>query len=160
RRARSSSPGQTRSPANGSWKAAISRTAARFLRRAPEDLETSLSQTRDWPEGGAVLSNCKAMIVVSDLLANWHDHRVLLAVFQKVVRTLLEMTPCAAVHWVPSLRVVNPEAFLRSQQPGPSHCPTYGAVNVRLFQVEGGAPGEFCMDTMGLATLGLPDVQF
>jgi hypothetical protein len=127
---------------------------------AMEDLETSLSQTRDWPEGGAVLSTCKAMIVVSDMLANWHDPRVRLAVFQTVVRTLLEMTPCAAVHWIPSLRVVNPEAFLRSQQSGPSQCPTYGAVNVRLFQVEGSAPGEFCMDTMGLATLGLPDVQF
>jgi hypothetical protein len=127
---------------------------------AMEDLETSLSQTRDWPEGKAVLSACKAMVVVHDLMANWHDHRVRLAVFQKVVRTLLELNPCEAIHWIPSLRVVNPEAFLLSQQPGPSHCPTYSAFNVRFFEVEGGAPGEFCMDTMGLATLGLPDVQF
>ena len=74
---------------------------------AMEDLETSLSQTRDWPEGGAVLSACKAMVVVSDMMANWHDHRVRLAVFQKVVRTLLEIAPCEAIHWIPSLRVID-----------------------------------------------------
>jgi hypothetical protein len=127
---------------------------------AMEDLETSLSQTRDWHEAAAALSTCKAMIVVSDMLADWHDHRVRLAVFQKVVRSLLEITSCAAIHWIPSLRVVKPEYFLLSQEPNPSLSPSYGAVNVRLFEVEGADPGTFCMDTMGLATLGLPDVQF
>ncbi len=125
-----------------------------------EDLETSLSQTRDWPEAAAVLSTCKSMIVVSDMLANRHDHRVRLAVFQKVVGSLLGITPCAAIHWIPSLRVVKPEYFLLSQQPHSSLSPSYGAINVRLFEVEGADPGTLCMDTMGLASLGMPDVQF
>jgi hypothetical protein len=123
------------------------------------DLETSLSQTRDWPRARAVAETCKAMIVVHDLMANWHDPRQRLAMFQKVVRSLLEITSCAAIHWIPSLRLVEPKAFLRSQESGEHRDPLFGAVNIRAFRMEDGAPGEMCMDTMGLARLGLPDVQ-
>jgi hypothetical protein len=34
-----------------------------------------------------------------------------------------------------------------------------GALNVRMFNIQGGAPTEVVMDTLGLYAFGLPDIQ-
>jgi hypothetical protein len=49
--------------------------------------------------------------------------------------------------------------MLRGAPGTPAEDPVYPAVNVRLFQVQGRQEGEVLMDTIGLAALGLPDLQ-
>jgi hypothetical protein len=67
--------------------------------------------------------------------------------------------PPAAIHWKPAGKLVDPAAFLRAD--GSSNCSELpaAALNVRVFRIKRGAEGDVLMDTMGLAALGLPDLQ-
>ena len=125
---------------------------------APDQLAPALEQTRDWPEARATLARCRRTMVVSDILASGLDYKTRLALFHGVLRSVLEVIAPLAIHWQPSQRLVHPAAYLAARRAERAD-PLYPAVNVRLFRVEQGAPGEVVMDTVGLAALGLPDLQ-
>jgi hypothetical protein len=77
-------------------------------------------------------------------------------VFVAAVAGLVDQAPPRAIHWWPAQRIVEPDAFLRDVAVDPFAFST--AVNVRNFAIAD-RDDESVMDTMGLATLGLPDIQ-
>jgi len=118
----------------------------------------SVQQTFDWNGVNDVVSKCRHRALVTDLMATRLDRQSRLELMQKVVLALLTVVDCEAIHWRPSKKMVNPQAYLHNQTLADPN-PFFGALNVRLFNIPDTNPPEFVMDTMGLAILSLPDIQ-
>jgi hypothetical protein len=79
-----------------------------------------------------------------------------LATLDAVLATLDEETRIGAVlHWIPAQQLLTIERYRALRI---DHGPCGPAVNVRIANVTG-RPGELFADTIGLAELGLPDLQ-
>ncbi len=123
-----------------------------------EKSEAALQQTWDWPEARSVVARCRSTMLVTDLMSSSLEYKVRLRLFQNVVSAFLEVVPCLGMRWLPSERFVNPEAYSQSKQ-AHSFDRLFPAVNVRLFKISNGVANETLMDTLGLAALGVPDLQ-
>lgn len=120
-------------------------------------IEGSLQQSWSFPEARAVVAGCTASVIVTDLMSSPLDPRERLDLFQRVLRGALEQIDCEAIHWRPTQVVVSTKAYRQAALEAPAQLFFCGGVNVRLFNVEGS--GDRVMDTLGLAALGLPDLQ-
>lgn len=123
-----------------------------------ENSEAALQQTRDWPEARLIFAQCRSTMLVTDFVTGTLEYKARLGLFHQVVSAVLEVIPCLGVHWLPSQRFISPGDYLESKQPQ-SFDPLFPAVNVRLFTIGNGAENETLMDTVGLAALGVPDLQ-
>lgn len=122
-------------------------------------LESALQQSWKWREAQSEIEKCKYTYMITDFLASALEYPTRLELFQKVLTSFIELAPCNAIHWRPSQQIINPASYLLSQKAGENFNPLYGAVNVRLFNISDGGEGDTLMDTMGLAALGIPDLQ-
>lgn len=148
------------------------KTSARCVvglsRQAPNlaALEPALRQSWSWPAAAEALAGCRGSVLVSDLLAEGLPHLERLILFERVLACLLEAYPCRAIHWQPTQQVIDAREFSRAFRDAGGLVFTPGPLNVRLFQIlpetDGAEPSrqaDVVMDTLGLATVGLPDVQ-
>jgi hypothetical protein len=120
-------------------------------------LEAALQQTWDWEEAGNAIESAKHVLLANDLMAASLQPEVRNRQFRGFVRAVHEVAPCVAMHWMNSQLLVHPDRFVYRQ--GESQAgPLYGSINVRFFNIEG-TKGDQLMDTLGLAVLGLPDIQ-
>lgn len=122
-----------------------------------EQIQDSLHQTWNWEAAGEVSAACRYIVVASDFMAGSLERAVRNRQFRGFLRAIQETIPADAIHCLNSQLVVNPVEFLR-QQEGETGEQMMASINVRLFRIEG-TNGDCLMDTMGLAVLGLPDVQ-
>jgi hypothetical protein len=131
----------------------------------PVSLETygpALGQSWSFPQARDVVARCRHAVLVTDVMTSSLEYRARLDLFQRALRGVLEVVPCVAVHWPHSQRIVDPQVWLTKFDAGnQAELLGAGALNVRLFNVEGpgAAGGEAVMDTLGLGALGLPDLQ-
>jgi hypothetical protein len=123
----------------------------------PEFLEKALQQTWDWDEARGVVASAKHVLLANDLLGAGLAPKVRNKQFRGFIRAIQTVVPCRAMHWMNTQLIVNPARFI-FEQDEPQARPLYGSINVRLFNIQGTA-GDCLMDTMGLAVLGLPDIQ-
>lgn len=123
-----------------------------------QELGVALSQTWDWPAADDVVSTCPYAIIMSDMMGQMLEPRDRLANVQKILAALLKVAPPAAIHWSTSQRIVDPESL--ASELGKAHFDNImcGAVNVRMYKVAG-AEGNIVMDTLGMRSFGLPDLQ-
>lgn len=119
------------------------------------DLELALHQTWDWPLARDVVSHAKAMVLFHDMMAIALDRQTRLGLFMQALRVVVRHVKPLAIHWLPSQRVVDPAKVLAASELDV----TTAAVNVRMFRVEGQSEGEIVMDTLGMASFALPDLQ-
>ena len=124
----------------------------------PSEVQSALEQAWQWPQSREVVALCHSSLLVTDMLSSGLDHRERLELFHRALVSALEVAPCEAIYWRPSDQLIEPAAYLRERR-APEPNSLFGAVNVRLFNIEKRAPGEKLMDTLGLAALGLPDLQ-
>ncbi|MGE0435028.1 MAG: DUF4261 domain-containing protein [Planctomycetota bacterium] len=120
-------------------------------------LRHAVSQTWDWPDAGAVVNRHTACVTLVVVAPPGLPRPALLEVAAGGVRALLDCLPVTAIHWLPAQRVIEPAPWRDAADNGAVL--DAGAINVRLFHLEGGRPDETVMDTMGLAAFGLPDLQ-
>ena len=118
-------------------------------------VSAALGQTWDWEDARRAVERHRATVLVSDLLASGLPYKERLDLFQGALRGVLEAVPALGLLWRPSGRFVDVGRYLRSHRPGDDYDPLFGPVNVRMFPEE----AAFTMDTLGLAALGLPDLQ-
>jgi len=121
-------------------------------------LHEALSQTRDWDEAIDAVAQSTKRVVVSDLLAKDLPPRERLALFEAVVLGIIEAARPAAIHWKPAGKLVDPAALLKASGSTSIDALPQAAINVRLFRVAN-RDDDLLMDTLGLASLGLPDLQ-
>jgi hypothetical protein len=121
-------------------------------------LEKALGRTLDWGDVRAVTDGHTAHVTLTDILAVQLEYRARLGLFQNVLQGLMELVMPSAILWRPSMKVVDPMALLQALRPGDSRDALHGAVNVRRFK-SAEHPGRMLMDTLGLAAIGLPDLE-
>lgn len=123
----------------------------------PDEVRAALSQTWDWPEAEDALGKAAATVLVSLESPVSLDRRVKLRRMHALLLAVAEQVEPLALHWLASQRLVEPARWRESVQHGAP--PADHAINVRLFKVPDGHPGEGLMDTLGLTALGLRDLQ-
>lgn len=111
-------------------------------------LERAMAHTHDWPTAAQALALARSAVRVTEPLPSPERLPALL----ERVRATAARHPCVAVFWQPAERLLAPTALETDD-------PLRVACNLRLFHVEAGAADERVIDTLGLAPLGLPDVQ-
>ena len=128
-------------------------------------LEPSLKQSWGWPQAAELLPRFRGSILVTDMLSAGLHHLERLVLFERVLSCVLEAYPCLAIHWQPTQQLVDPQQYLAAVSAAGGLVFTPGPLNVRLFRIVAedpateGSAGDIVMDTLGLACLGLPDLQ-
>jgi hypothetical protein len=109
-----------------------------------------LSQTWGWDRAAAVLAETTHSVVVTELFGRVHPPADRLRVFRLVMEVVIEYTAPVATWWPASGTALPPVLALER--------PVAGLVNVRMFQ-DANQPGCMVMDTLGMHSFGLLDVQ-
>jgi hypothetical protein len=123
----------------------------------------ALGHAWDFPDAQTSLPLFTSAVVVMDLMSSPLPAHERIDLFQRFLRAVLAAWPCQAIYWVASERLTPAQTWTRHFDTGTeAHRFLGGAVNVRLFRVEGAAAdrrGDLVMDTLGLHAFGLPDLQ-
>jgi hypothetical protein len=124
----------------------------------PEIYETALQQSWNFPQAREAVRRSTASLMITELMSRTLEYRSRISLFQNFVAGALEVLPCEAIYWRPTEQIVDPKQY-RFYFDEPEY-PRFslGALNIRLFNIDGTA-GDRIMDTLGLAALGLPDLQ-
>ena len=117
-----------------------------------------LSQLWDCPNAEDILKSCKYQVVANDMLASGLDYKDRAVMLVKFVEALVEMYPtCKAVVFENSKKMFTREDIENCDIPMESRFIHY-AVNVRSFNIDG--TDDKLVDTIGMSTLYLPDLQY
>ena len=123
-----------------------------------DDLEPALQQSWDFPQALEAVSRTTKRVLFTDLMSSALPYQERLDIFTRSLLGFLELAPPEAIHWAPAGRIVNPIAYLRAAKESPAAQWFAGPVNVRFFNIQSPS-GDMLMDSLGLAALGLPDLQ-
>lgn len=126
--------------------------------RPAGDYHTAIQQSWHWREAAQTVSECSHSLLLLDMMASGLAPGERLELFTGALRAVLECAPCDAIYFRESDKLVEPKAYLAAVEAGDI---LYGAMNIRFYNVEGTGSGrrEGLMDSIGLAALGIPDVQ-
>lgn len=130
----------------------------------PPDLEAlaaPLAQSWQLPEREEILAGCRYVITIRETLVSPVGPQERLKLVQQGVAAALEAVHGEALHCIDAQQIIPPGLFIGETEAHGLPCLQAGAINVRLFRVDGDERGDgrMVMDTMGLAAFGLPDLQ-
>jgi hypothetical protein len=119
-------------------------------------LDDAMQWSPTWRERYQAVARCRASLVVSMIAHRAVNHAAMLLAFQAVLDAVLgsidDLRP-TVLHWLPAQRVMPFSTYrLLRMELGPCG----PAINVRIAQV---GDADTVADTVGLADLGLPDLQ-
>jgi len=123
-----------------------------------EALESSLQQSWSFQDARLAVSGATTTLLVTDFMSGSLEYHERIDLFQRSLLGVLSVVSCQAIHWLPSQRVVNPVAYVAASRKDPAQLFFAGALNVRIFNIAN-TQDHIVMDTLGLAALGLPDLQ-
>ena len=125
----------------------------------PEVLSTAVAQTWGWEGAKGAVERARHQIVVTELMALGLEPQVRVALFFEVLKIVSQCLPPVAVHCHHAERIVDPATLSEASPDEDADAFLAVVLNVRLFRIEKAESEETLMDTRGLATLGLPDLQ-
>lgn len=121
-------------------------------------IERSLAQTWTWPDAAAVVRSVSDGWLAAPMLSwAWLDRATRVRLLHAGVEALVAVTDPVALHWPGSERLVDAAVYGAAR--GSTADDLYPVVNVRSFRILGAEDEKTLMDTVGLAALGLPDLQ-
>jgi hypothetical protein len=119
-------------------------------------LDDALQWSPTWRERYSAVAHCRASLVVSMIAHRAVNHATMLLAFLAVLDAVLGSVDdlrSVVLHWLPAQRVMPFSTYrLLRMELGPCG----PAINVRIAQV---GDTDTVADTIGLADLGLPDLQ-
>ena len=116
------------------------------------------SQLWDCPDGKEILNLCKYQVVATDMMAAGLSAKERADMLVNYIEALVEVFPeCRAVVFENSKKMFTREDIVSCNIPKESKFIHY-AVNVRFFNIEG--TNDKIVDTIGMSTLFLPDLQY
>ena len=120
--------------------------------------QLEMSQVWDCPGGAEILRRCQYQVVAVDLLAAGLPYKDRADMLVDYVDALLEIYPsCQAVVFDLSKKMYTREDLLACDVARERKFIKY-AVNVRFFKIQG--TNDMVVDSLGMSTLFLPDVQY
>lgn len=124
--------------------------------------EEDLMQTYDWDRKVAQreAERHTDILLVTDLMASGLPPLERIRLFHSALLAVLDVVGenALVIRWLRAQRLINPAAYQSMNLDQPTDLMGF-ATNIRMFRVEGRAPGETVMDTMGMSAFGLPDLQ-
>lgn len=120
--------------------------------------ELELTQLWDCPDGEEILASCPYQIIASDMMAAGLDYKQRAKMLVHYMQALAELFPTAmAFVFETSKKMLTTEEIASCEQDW-ERCFLRYAVNIRFFKIRG---TDDCMvDSVGMSTLFLPDVQY
>jgi len=120
----------------------------------PED---ALQQNWHWEDAARAVASCQYEMIINDLMTRALDYKVRQQLFTSFLVAVVTCTRPDVVYSLPARKLIPPHMLLDSwaQQRGVLDI----LINVRLFNVSNSTNGELIMDTIGLHSFGLPDVE-
>lgn len=116
------------------------------------------SQVWDCPNVDELLAECQYRVFATDMLASGLEAKERADMLVKYVDALLELYPsCKAVVFGPSRKFLSRESIENYPDKAVTRFIDY-AVNVRYFNIQG--TEDMMVDSVGMITLFLPDVQY
>lgn len=116
------------------------------------------SQVWDCPNVDELLAECQYRVFATDMLASGLEAKERADMLVKYVDALLELYPsCKAVVFGPSHKFLSRESIENHSDKAVTRF-IYYAVNVRYFSIQG--TEDMIVDSLGMSTLFLPDVQY
>jgi len=116
------------------------------------------SQMWNCEESERILSECKYQVVATDMLAATLTSKERAELDMDFMEALVEMFPdCEAVYFNNSGKLFTADAIRNHSIPRESRF-IYFAVNARFFNIQG--TDDMMVDTLGMSTLFLPDLQY
>lgn len=120
--------------------------------------EVAESQLWDCPDGDEIMKSCKYQVIATDMLGAGLDYKDRAEMLVDYIEALVELFPtCRAVVFETSKKMFTKEAIINCSVPKKSRF-IYYAVNVRFFNIQG--TDDSIVDSVGMSTLFLPDVQY
>ena len=122
-----------------------------------EKIKRSLEQSWGF-ENRKSIEECKFTVLVTDIMAIGLEYTKRIELFQKALYAIVELMPCEGINFHLTEQVLSREDYLENNPLNDNYDVLYGALNVRLFNIEG-KENEYLMDTLGLSAVGLCDLQ-
>lgn len=125
-----------------------------------EPLMTDLEKTQLWncKEGLDILEECKYEVLATDVLGGILDYKKRANMLVNYVLALMEIYPnCKAVLFDNSKKMLTRDQIVNCNLVYESRF-IYYAVNIRYFTIQG--TNDMIVDSIGMNTLGLPDLQY
>ena len=120
--------------------------------------DISITQTWDCPDAGQILEACKYQVIGNDMMAAGLPAKQRAELLVGFIEALMEIFPgCKAVITESSKKMLTRDAIVNCDMTGGAKF-IYYAVNVRFFNIQGS--GDMMVDTVGMSTLFLPDLQY
>ena len=133
---------------------------AHVFQAAPDayaaQLDDAMQWSPTWRERYHTVARCRASLVISMIAHRAVNHATMLLAFLTVLDAVLgsvDEARATVLHWLPAQRVM-PFATYRLLRMELGPCGP--AINVRIAQI---SQSDTVADTIGLADLGLPDLQ-
>ncbi len=123
----------------------------------PQRVQGLVDQTWGWDEAAATVARGTRSLLVTDLLGTRLARKVRLDVLRRSLAAFIETLQPTAMLCPLIQQVIDPAEFLAGVSEPINRL--FGFLNVRLFRVEDRRENEVVMDTLGLAAIGLTDVQ-
>jgi hypothetical protein len=120
---------------------------------------TAAGQTWEWPEAKQVLARSTHQMLITEMFGGLFQPADRVSAFHSILRMMVELTRPIGIHCHHAERLLDPARVLKASGKTNSVEQMEAFINVRLFRIENQQPGDMLMDTRGLATLGLPDLQ-
>ena len=126
----------------------------------PNPILNDLERTQTWDcaNSAEILEKCKYQVLANDMLAACLPYKDRADLLVDYIEALVEMFPtCKAVVFDNSKKMFTREAILNCSVPKEQRF-IYYAVNARFFNIQG--TEDRMVDTLGMSTLFLPDLQY
>lgn len=120
------------------------------IRPIPEQV---LQQNWHWSAAGEVASSCQYELLINDLMTRSLPYKSRHELFMHFLRAVITITQPDVVYSVPAEKLLPPNQIFEQQGLLDT------IVNVRLYNVSDSDSQEMLMDTVGLHTFGLPDLE-
>lgn len=127
----------------------------------PADRIDDFNRSQMWDcqeDRDRILSECGYQVIATDMLVGGMKYQDRADMLMDYLEALVEIYPeCEAVYFQTSGKMFTAQAIRDHKIPRESRF-IYFAVNVRFFTIEG--TEEMLVDTLGMSTLFLPDLQY
>lgn len=121
-----------------------------------DDLE--ITQTWDCPDASEIINDCKYQVIANDFLGAQLEYKTRAEMLVDFIEALVELFPtCKALIFENSKKMITRQSVLDCKLPKEIRF-IYYAVNVRLFTIQD--TQDMIIDTVGMITLFLPDLQY
>ncbi len=120
----------------------------------------TMARTQMWncPESEEIIAKCKYQVIGMDMMARTLPYKDRADLAMDFMESLVELYPtCKAVYFQNSGKMYKREDIVNHSIPRKDRF-IYFAVNVRFFNIDG--TNDCLIDTLGMSTMFLPDVQY